>query len=182
MSGHFGTLVLIHLRKALRKQERRASKKRPPLTRPQKWVIVLGLLVLILGLGNLARAGVAPRYDALLPDLPLTVPLIYLAAVGGFWGLIFILCTVGLMRFRPWGRWLVLAAVTLYEAHVWTNHLLFDASDAALLTRPWDLLLTSLLLALVWGSLSLRSVRKVFSKQTPAEESSDSQPKEMRRR
>jgi len=139
----------------------------PRLTPAQKWVIALGLLVLALGLANLGRAVMALRYDTLLPDLPLTVPLTYLAAMGGFWGLIFVVCTVGLVRFRPWGRWGTMAAVTLYEIHVWVNHLLFDGSDYARQTRPRDLLLTMLLLALVWVSLNLHSVRKTFSRPAP---------------
>ena len=149
------------MRKAGRGQEGPA-RRRIALTRPQKWVVVLALLVLALGLGNLGRAGVALRYAVLLPDLPLTVPLEYLAAMGGFWGAALTVCAVGLVRFRPWGRQGTLAAVTLYQAHVWVNHLLFDASDYARQTWPRDLLVTALLLALVWGSLNLRNVRETF--------------------
>jgi len=137
--------------------------KRTPLTRLQWLVIALGLLVLGLGLGNLGRAVLALRYAALLPDLSMTVSWTYLAVMGGFWGLVFVVCAVGLICFRPWSRWSALAAVTLYESHVWGNHILFDASDYARQTWPRDLLLTLLLLALIWGSLSLHSVRKAFS-------------------
>lgn len=149
------------MRKTGRGQEGPA-RRRIALTRPQKWVVVLALLVLALGLGNLGRAGMALRYAALLPNLPLTVPLEYLVAMGGFWGAALTVCAVGLVRFRPWGRHGTLAAVILYEAHVWVNHLLFDASDYARQTWPRDLLVTALLLALVWGSLNLRNVRETF--------------------
>jgi hypothetical protein len=125
-------------------------------------VVGLSLLVLAVGLTNLARAGVALRYAALLPDLPMTVPLWYLAAMGGFWGVALIACGVGLIRFSPWSRWATLAAATLYEIHVWVNHLLFDVSDYARRTRPWDVLLTVVLLGLIWGSLSLPGVQKIF--------------------
>jgi hypothetical protein len=137
-------------------------RSRPKFTRAQSWVILVGLLVLALGLGNLGRAGVALRYGALLPDLPMTVSLEYLAAMGALWGVTLTVCAAGLMRFRPWGRWSTLTAVTLYQAHVWINHLLFDASDHARQTWPWDALVTVLVLALSWGSLSLRSVRETF--------------------
>ncbi len=132
------------------------------LTLAQKWVAVPSLLVLALGLANLMRAALALRYDALLPDLPMTVPLIYLAAMGGFWGLVFVVCTVGLVRFRRWGRWGTMAATVLYEIHVWVNHLLFDANDYALQTRPRDLALTLLLLIFILGPLNLASIRRVF--------------------
>ncbi len=139
-------------------------RKHLPLTRSQKYVIALGLLVLALGLANLGRTVMALRYDTLLPDLPLTVPLTYLAAMGGFWGAAFCACAVGLVRFRPWGWWGTLTATTLYEAHAWANHLLFDVSDYARQTRPRDLLLTALLLAIVWGLLNWPSIRKEFKR------------------
>jgi hypothetical protein len=140
------------------------TSKRLPLTFAHKSVLALAFLVLILGLANLGRAGMALRHDALLPDLPLTVPLTYLATMGGFWGLVLTVCTVGLVRLRLWGRWGTLAAVTLYQVHVWVNHLLFDANDYARLTQPCDLLLTLLLLTLVWGLLTWPSIRKEFTR------------------
>jgi hypothetical protein len=135
---------------------------RPKHTPAQKWVIVLSLLVLALGLANLMRAVLAWRYNVLLPDLPMTMPLTYLAGSSGFWGLVFVICTVGLVRFHRWGRWATLAAVVLHEVHVWINHLLFDANDYAFQTRPRDLVLTLLLLILICGPLNLPDIRKVF--------------------
>ena len=140
------------------------TSKQTTLTLSRKWVIGLGLLTLALGLGNLGRAVMALRYAARLPDLPLTAPLSYLAAMGGFWCVVFVVCAVGLVRFRAWGRWSTLAATTLYQTHVWINHLLFDASDYARQTRPRDLLFTLLLLILFWGSLGLQRVQRVFER------------------
>jgi len=143
----------------------RRDEIRRKLTLAQKWVIALGLLTLMLGLGNLGGALMALRYAASLPDLPLTASLNYLAAMGGFWFVVFVVCAIGLVCFRVWGRRSALAAVTLYQTHVWINHFLFDASDYARQTRPRDLLLTLLLLALFWGSLSLRGIRRTFVKE-----------------
>jgi hypothetical protein len=137
-------------------------RSRPRLAPVQKCVIILSLLVLVLGLLNLARSALTLRYHTRLPNLPLTVPLTYLAATAGFWGLIFIVCAVGLTRFRRWGRWGTLAAVTLYEIHSWINHLLFDANDYAFQTRPRDLALTALLLLLVWVPLCRADIHAVF--------------------
>jgi len=147
-----------------RNADGRSKRRRPRFTPAQKWVLALSLLGLGLGLGlgNLVRMVMALRYDALLPELPLTVPLTYLAVMGGLWGLVFLTCAAGLAHFRQWGRWGTLVAVTLYQIHVWVNHLLFDASDYAHQTRPRDALLTALLLALTWGSLNLRRIRRVF--------------------
>jgi hypothetical protein len=134
------------------------------LTPAQKWAVFLSVLTFLLGLGNIGRAVMALRYSVRLPDLPTTVPLNYLAAVGGFWGVVFILCTVGLSCFLPWGRWLALAAVTLHQVHVWINRLVFDASDFARQTYPRDLALTLMLLLLFWGSLTLPPIRKIFTR------------------
>jgi hypothetical protein len=51
---------------------------------------------------------------------------------------------------------------TLYQAHIWLNHLLFDASDYARQTRPRDLALSALFLAVVWGTLHLPGVRRIL--------------------
>ena len=118
--------------------------------------------MLVLGLSNWVRMAMALWYAARLPDLPMTVTWSYLAVMGGVWGAVFLVCGAGLYYPRPWARWATLATVTAYEAHVWFNHLVFDASEYARLTRLRDLLLTLLLLALVWGSLSLRIVRRTF--------------------
>lgn len=133
------------------------NKKRFSL--PRSSVIALGLLSLTLGLGNVGRAGMALRYAARLPDLRITVSWWYLVAMGAFWGMAFIMCAAGLIFFRPWSRWLALVAVTLYEVHVWINHLVFDASDYAHQTRPRDAMLTVLLLGVFWGGLNLGEVR-----------------------
>jgi hypothetical protein len=137
-------------------------RQRLKLSRSQKCAIALGLLILVLGLSNLVRATMAVRYSAVLPDFPMTVSWTYLAAMGGFWGMLFVACAVGLVRFRPWGRWSTLAATSLYEAHVWCNYLLFDANDYARQTWPRDLALTLLLLILVWGLLNWPDIRREF--------------------
>jgi hypothetical protein len=132
------------------------------LTVGQKWVVVLTGLTLALAAGNLGRAIVALRYAFILPELSTTAPLGYFAALGGFWGAVFIACSVGLSRFRDWGRWSALAAAALYQANVWVNHILFDASDYARQVVPRNLVLTGILLLIFWGSLNLPAVRRAF--------------------
>ena len=132
------------------------------LSAAQKWVVVLIVITLALGASNLGKAVVALHYARRLPDLPTTVSFGYLAAVGGFWGVAFVVCSLGLSRFWAWGRWSTLVAVTVYQVHVWINHLLFDASDYARQTRPRDLVLTGTLLLVFWVSLNLPAVRRAF--------------------
>jgi hypothetical protein len=132
------------------------------LTSAEKCTVLLSILTLLLGLANLGRAAMALVYSARLPGLPTTASLNYLAAVGGFWGVVFIVCTVSLSCFLPWGRRLTLATVTLYQAHVWANHLLFDASHYARQTYARDAVLTLALLLLFWGPLNFPGMRKTF--------------------
>ena len=122
------------------------------------------MLALGLGLANLVRAAGAMAGGANLPDLSLTASWAYLAVSGMVWGTVFLVCAGGLGRFKRWGRWSMLAAVTAYEINVWVNHLLLDRSDRALQTRALDVLFAVLLLALTWGLLSWRKVREVLSR------------------
>ncbi len=120
----------------------------------RKWLFTAtAWLMVALSLANLGRGIMALRYACLLPDLPMTVPWEYLMGMGFFWGVMLGICAVGLFGRRPWGRPATLAAATLYQAHVWLNHLLADASDYARQTRPRDLILSLLFLAFVWGVL-----------------------------
>lgn len=133
------------------------------LTLAHKCVLVLAALTLVLGLSNVGRAIVALRYVTQLPALHTRMPLGYAVAVGGFWGLVFTVGALGLFLFCTWARPMALGAVTLYQANIWTNHILFDASDYAHQTRARDLVLTAILLILYWGTLNLRLVRRMFS-------------------
>jgi hypothetical protein len=129
---------------------------------PRQLLRGIALLLALIGLGNLGRAAMALHYAYLLPDLPLTVPWAYLIGIGAFWGSMMLACAVGLARQRPWSGKATLAVATLYQVHVWLNHLFFDASDYARQTRPRDLALSALFLAVVWGTLHLPGVRRIL--------------------
>lgn len=130
----------------------------------EKWVILLGGFTLALGIANLGRALVAIHYAVQLPDVSTTPSLGYLAGIGTVWGLLFIVCSVGLSRFREWGRRLTLMSVTLHQGSAWAIRLLFAASDYALRTRWRDLLVSVILLSVFWGSLALPPVKRSFTR------------------
>lgn len=130
----------------------------------QKWILLLTGLTFVLGAGNVGKAVIAVQYAIRVPGLAKTIPLWYLAAAGGFWGVVLVICAIGLSRFRNWGRWSTLATVTLYQANVWVNHLLLDMSDYARQTRPRDLLLSATLLLVYWIGLGLPTFGSVFEK------------------
>ncbi len=106
----------------------------------------------------------AVRYSARLPYLPTTVSLEYLAAMGGVWGITFVVCGVGLSLFREWARRATLAAVGLYEINGWMNRLLFSASDYADQTIPRDIALTVIFLLLFGIPLNLPQIRQAFKR------------------
>lgn len=99
-----------------------------------------------------------------LPDLPLTVPLSYLAVSAAGWGVLLLACAVGLWKRCSWSYPLAVACTALFQAHVWLNHVLFDASDYALQTWPRDALLSLIFLGCTWGPLSLRGVRRALDR------------------
>ena len=138
------------------------DRKRRKPTLSERWIAMLALTVLLLGLGNLGRIVRAVYYAINLPDLPMTASWTYQAVMGGFWCVVFLVCTVALMRLWPWARWATLATVTLYQVHVWVTHLLFDANERARQVGPCNAVLTLVLLLFVWVVLNWPSVRKKF--------------------
>jgi len=134
------------------------------LSAAQKWILLLTGLTFVLGAGNVGKAVIAVQYAIRVPGLAKTIPLWYLATAGGFWGVVLVMCAIGLSMFRNWGRWSTLATVTLYQANVWVNHLLLDMSDYARQTRPRDLLLSGTLLLIYWIGLGLPVFESVFEK------------------
>lgn len=138
------------------------DRKRRKPTLSERWIAVLALTMLLLGLGNLGRIARVVYYAIYLPDLPMTVSWTYQAVMGGFWCAVFLICTVALIRLWRWARWATLATVTLYQAHVWVNHFLFDANERARQLWPCNAVLTLALLVFVWVVLNWPSVRKAF--------------------
>jgi hypothetical protein len=129
-------------------------------------VVAVATVLLLVGLGNLARGSLAITSARRLPDLPLTASWTYLAATGLFWGLAFGVLSFCLASFRPWARVASLASATVFQTHVWVNHLLYDANEYARRTWPRDLLLTALFLGIVVSVLSWPSVRREFRVET----------------
>jgi hypothetical protein len=73
-------------------------------------------------------------------------------------------CSAGLATFRTGWRRATLAAVTVYQVHVWANHLLFDSNEDVRQVWLFYLALTLLLLLYIWIVLNLPGVRKEFKR------------------
>jgi hypothetical protein len=125
-------------------------------------VTLLALAVLCLAGFNLLGALTAIQRYTFLSDLPLSVPPAYRIASSGVWGLVFAALAVGLWRLKTWGRRGVLIAFTLFLAHGWVDRLIFARSEFARTSMPYALASDALSLALVWGVLLRRKVRRCF--------------------
>jgi uncharacterized membrane protein (DUF2068 family) len=135
-------------------------------TRKRPWsVTIFSLLVLLLGSGlNLARAAWAWRQANALADLPrpTSMPMALLAGTSLVWGCVFVVCSLGLWRLRPWGWMGTLVAVTLFHVHIWCNHVVFDRSDYARQVWPFAIFHTLVTLLVVWGFLYWPTVRRLY--------------------
>jgi hypothetical protein len=122
--------------------------------------------VLLLGSGpNLVRAVLAWRQEQVLAELSTStsMPMNLLAGTSLVWGIVFAVCGLGLWRLRSWGRKGMLMAVTLYHAHIWVNHIVFDRSDYARQVWPSAIAHTLVTLFLVWGFLYWPSIRRLYA-------------------
>lgn len=127
-------------------------------TRRPKIVTLATLGVLTLATLHLARFALAMA----LPDLPLTVPTIYIPLTGALWAIGGAAVAIGLFSGRRWApaaaRWGGLA----YALWFWADRLLLVETDYARRTRPASLALTVLGLAGLWWILHRPKVRNYF--------------------
>lgn len=126
---------------------------------------MFSLLVLLLGSGlNLARATWALGQTSALAELSLStsMPMSYLFGTSLVWSLVFGGCSFGLWRLQSWGRIGTLVAVTLYQGHIWLNHIVFDRSDYARQVWPFAIVHTLVVLGAVWGFLNWPTIRDLY--------------------
>jgi hypothetical protein len=125
---------------------------------------LFALAVLYLGVMNLARARLALGGQSFAQTLPLTMPLAYLGTGGLAWGIVFVVGAVGAWRLSPWARMLLLAAIIVYQLHMWANHLIFDTSAYSHQVWPFQIGISLAWIVVVWGFLFLPSIRRAFAK------------------
>ncbi len=126
-------------------------------------VTFLALAVFCLAGFNLLGAVSGFQRYAFLRGLPLSVPPVYLIVSDSVWALVFAGLGVGLWRLKHWGRVGTLVAFSLYVAQSWFDRLMLSRSDFARVTIPWALGMSAISLALVWGILLRRAVKRNFS-------------------
>jgi hypothetical protein len=132
--------------------------------RPRR-VTLFSMLVLLFGSGlNLVRAiwawGEASAFAEM--SVSTALPMEWLAALSLIWSVVFALCAIGLWRLQAWGWFLTLAAVSMFHAHIWLNHFLFDRSFYARQLWPFALAHTAVVLLGAWGVLMWPSVRRLY--------------------
>ncbi len=129
----------------------------PSRDRP-KLVTLTSLGVLTLATIHLARFALGLA----LPELPLTVPPLYIPLTGLLWGVGAALTAGALFFARPWApeaaRWGSLA----YTLWFWADRLLLVRSDYGRISRPASLALTLVLLVALWWILRRPDVRTYY--------------------
>jgi hypothetical protein len=126
-------------------------------------VTLLALLVLSLAAINLLGLISSIRRYTVLSHLPLSLPAGVLAASAAVWAVVFSLLAVGLWRLKDWARRGTLLAVPAYLAQIWIERLVFAQSDYVRVSIPFYAGLHLLTLAVMWGILLRRPVRRAFS-------------------
>lgn len=126
-------------------------------------VTLLALLALSLAAINLLGVISSVRRYTVLSQLPLSLPVGVLAASAAVWTVAFGAMAVGLWWLKPWARRGSLVAFTAYLAQIWIERLVFGQSDYLRVSSLYYAVLHVLILALVWGILLRRPVRRAFS-------------------
>lgn len=123
-------------------------------------VTLLALGVLILAAASWMRFFLALS----LPDLPLSVPVWYLALVGIVWGAAGVIATVGLVIGRPWAPVITRWGGVVYVVWLWADRFLLARSDYAARIRPFEFALSLLLLGCSWWILRRPASTEYFRK------------------
>lgn len=130
-----------------------------------KRITLLSLMMFYLGASNLIFGTQAiANWPALSAQAPPAL-LAWLVTGKLAWGVIFGVTAWSVGRLKAWGRKLLLAAITLYQAHIWLNHLLFDVSEYSRQVWPFEAGVSLITLAAVWGLACLPSLRRPQAKE-----------------
>lgn len=119
---------------------------------------MLALGVLILSAASWTRFFLALS----LPNLPLSVPVWYLAAVGVLWGTTGLVATVGLLIGRRWAPLIIRWGGAAYVVWLGIDRTLLARSDFAARTKPFELVASLALLGLAWWILHRPASRDFF--------------------
>lgn len=123
-----------------------------------KLVTSLALGVLILSAASWTRFFLALS----LPDLPLSVPVWYLAVVGVLWGTGGLVASVGLLIGRHWAPMLIKWGGGVYVIWLGFDRILFARSVYAARTRPFEFVASLALLGFAWWILHRPASREYF--------------------
>ncbi len=125
-------------------------------------VTSLTIGVLIFTVAHLLRAYQAVRQWELLAALPLSVPPVYLAVSGLFWGTAGLILVIGLWGARPWAlRWIIML-VAAYAVYDGVDRLTLARSPVRLASWPFSLGIAFLVLILLLWVRTRPAVKSYF--------------------
>jgi len=134
------------------------------ISQPKRPFSVTVLILLVLSYSALGWLGffeILPHWEFLL-ELPLAVPLLYLALRSAFWGLVGLPLIWGLWVGRTWACYAMQIAAALYASHYWLDRFLLADRSAIANRWPFAVSLTLLCLAYTYIALRLPRSRRFF--------------------
>jgi hypothetical protein len=85
-----------------------------------------------------------------------------LISIGAVWAIGFSCASIGLWWLKSWGRHWTLIAVVAYTIEIWIERLTLEQASYEQLTRPFDAIISILIVLLVWSFLFLPKIRQTF--------------------
>ncbi len=134
------------------------------LDRPKRpfGVTLLAMAVLVLAVVNLWRVPYTIQHRELLGSLSLPFPLALHAALGGIWGMGWLVAAWGLWRLKEWARRATLVLVPIYQAYTLIWQAIFARSDYQRGRWPFTIAAAVLVTALFLWILARPRTRCAF--------------------
>lgn len=128
-------------------------------------VTLLAVAVLLLAAWNAGQAVTAAQQLSFMRSLGVSVPGEMLIVTGTTWAIGFLIAAIGLWRIKAWGRHWMLIAIVAYQLQILIERFTLERSTYEALTRPAALAVSISSIAIVWLSLFLPKIRRVFDTQ-----------------
>jgi hypothetical protein len=122
----------------------------------------LTLFLLLLCVANVAGAGLAVKQALELPDLPTSLPPVYIAVMCGVWAVAFGTCACGAAMVQAWTTGVTLIVSLLYQVNIWINRLAFGRSSESFDTIGFHVLLSAATLAFTFALLFWPPTRRAL--------------------
>ena len=129
--------------------------------RPRSVTALVALVLTFTGM-QLLRAWVAMRKLTFLSTLPLSVSPLFFVISGLLWGTLGLWLSNGLWRGKRAARKATMVSAALFAGFAWVDRLALEASGPQTVSRPFELVLTAMLLGVVYAVLTVPEAQRYF--------------------